>query len=178
MIYVFFGLLVLVAILLMILVLLLYHPEKSSKSIYGSGGIDLQNGLETGEELHGYRGLNYGTIYVDSKDRLRAIVFLEDCSTKEQFRVELGKESIIGRLVPGSQGMNNIAVSTSRNVSRRHCKLFMYRNCVYIENISQTTYTLLNGNMVRSPHVINSGDVIALGDVQLRVLSVQIYIYM
>lgn len=177
MIYVFFGLLALAAILLMLLILLLYHPEKKPKTIYGSGGIDPNTGQETGEEIHGYRGLNYGTIYVSAKDRLRAIVFLEDCLTKDQFRAELGRESVIGRLVPGSQNLNHIAVSTSTNISRRHCRLFMHNNCVYIENISQTTYTLLNGRTVDSPQIINTGDIIGLGDAQLRVLSVQVYIY-
>lgn len=177
MIYVFFGLLALAALLLMVIVLMVYHPEKKSNSIHSSGGIDVYKGMPIGDELHGYRGLNYGTIYVDSKSRLRALVFLQDCSTKEQFRAELGRESVIGRLVPGSQGLNNIAVSASTNVSRRHCRLFMYRNCVYIENISKTTYTLLNGGQLTSPCIINTGDVIELGDVQLRVLTVQIYIY-
>lgn len=177
MIYVFIGLLALAVILLLLLILLIYHPEKKNKTIYGSGGIDPNTGQETGEEIHGYRGLNYGTIYVSMKDRLRAIVFLEDCSTKDQFRAELGKESVIGRLVPGCQGMNHIAVSASTNISRRHCRLIMYHNYVYIENLSKTTFTLLNGRIVDSPKVINSGDVIGLGDAQLRVLSVQVYIY-
>lgn len=53
----------------------------------------------------------------------------------------------------------------------------MYNNYVYIENISKTTYTLLNGHTVDAPQVINTGDFIGLGDAQLRVLSVQVYIY-
>lgn len=177
MIYMFFGLMALAVILIMLLVLLLYHPERKQNTIYGSGGIDPNTGQETGEEIHGYRGLNYRTIYVNSRERLRAIVFLENCLTKDQFRAELGRESVVGRLVPGSQGMNNVAVSMSNNVSRRHCRFFMYNNRVYIENISKTTYTLLNGQTVSAPCVVSAGDVIELGDAQLRVLSVQVYIY-
>jgi hypothetical protein len=58
-------------------------------------------------------------------------------------------------------------------VSRRHCMLFNENGNVILEDLGSSNGTNHNGNAVRSREVVNPGDVITIGDTELRVLDIQ-----
>lgn len=161
---------VLVAVLLVVLIRMNRSSSQSS-AVYGWGGIDLANGQRSSEEIHGFRGLQYATRV--KGNYVKACVFLEESLTRNQFCAELGTQAVIGRLIPGQNPMNDIAVSTSCYLSRQHCRLIEYNGMVYVENLSKMG-TVLNGVEISQPMPIRRGDILLLGDVQLRVIGIEI----
>jgi pSer/pThr/pTyr-binding forkhead associated (FHA) protein len=53
------------------------------------------------------------------------------------------------------------------SVSRRQFKLFLSEGCVMVENISESNVTLLNGEPINEPTVLNVGDKLGCGRVTL-----------
>ncbi|MBQ6019653.1 MAG: FHA domain-containing protein [Clostridia bacterium] len=158
--------------LIVIFVALFLKNRRSgdSSTVYGWGGIDLSNGRQNEEEIHGFHGVQYMTS-VDNR-RYRAVVYLEESLSRNQFRANLGDPVIIGRIVAGNPTINNLSVSASAFISRQHCKMFEHCGSVYVENLSKVG-TIVNGSEIRQPTPIHQGDAILLGDVLLRVLAIE-----
>lgn len=175
-IYIFVCLVAIIVVLLLALALICYHPgDKKNRTNYfhSSKGFDIESGQKGYDDMHGYRGLNYGTVVGKNPTAIRALVFLEECQSRRQYRAEIFDEVTIGRIIPGYSNINDISVSLSNNVSRRHCRLFERSGFIFLENLSQVSYTNLNGKKIHTPEIINVGDLISLGDVQLRVICIQ-----
>lgn len=174
--YILVCLLAIIVVLLLALALIAYHPENSDSKnyhIHGSKGIDIDSGQKGFDDIHGYRGLNYGTVVGRAPSAVRALVFLEECQSRRQYRAEISGEVVIGRIIPGYSNINDISVSLSNNVSRRHCRLFEHSGFIFLENLSKVSFTELNGNRLERPEIIKVGDLISLGDVQLKVICIQ-----
>ncbi|MCH5197885.1 MAG: FHA domain-containing protein [Oscillospiraceae bacterium] len=168
-------LIILLAILVCVLLVVLVrsNDDKSENcSVYGWGGIDLSDGLRSGEEIHGFRGLKDATRV--KSGNLKAVVYLEEGMTRNQFRAELGSQVIIGRLIQGQTNINDLSVSSSVYLSRHHCRLIEYNGLIYVENLSRTG-TVVNGIEISQPMPLRQGDIMLLGDVQLRVLAIEVY---
>lgn len=56
-----------------------------------------------------------------------------------------------------------------RTVSRIHAKLIVQNGVVFLENISATNRTTINGHYIDSPTRLNIGDKITMGACQLTV---------
>ena len=97
-------------------------------------------------------------------------IVLEETLSGNRFQASLNGVVTAGRLVVGNPGINDLSVSASSYVSRRHFKIFQRNNAAYIENMSKSG-TKLNGIEVTVPTMLKPGDVITIGDVQLRVIS-------
>ena len=163
------------ALLVAVFFVLLFNRESHSTpigSVHGSGGVDVDRGQMNGEEIHGYRGI------VDPLTRVnrgvRASVYLEESQTMNQFRADLGGPLVIGRLVTGTPSVNHLSVSMSSYLSRQHARLSEERGTVYLANLSKFG-TKINGSEIRQPTAIFAGDLIEMGDVQLRVLGIDFY---
>lgn len=157
----------------LLVVLLRSDNDKSDEcSVYGWGGIDLSDGQSGGEEIHGFRGLKNSTVPIPRG--LKAVVYLEESMTRNQFRAEFGSQVIIGRLIHGQAGINDLSVSSSAYLSRRHCRLTEYNGLIYVENMSRSG-TVINGVEISQPMPVRQGDILLLGDVQLRVLAIEVY---
>lgn len=161
-------------VLIVIFFILLFRRNAEDMpmgSVHGSGGIDVDRGQMNGEEIHGYRGINMPTRLHKG---IRASVYLEESLSSNQFRADLGDPLIIGRLVTGNTTINNLAVSTSPYLSRQHARLMEGGGIVYIENLSKYG-TKVNGMDLLQPTALYQGDIIVMGDVQLRVLGIDFY---
>lgn len=101
-------------------------------------------------------------------------VYLEELSTGNRFRATLNKTVIVGRSVSGIPLMNDLPVSTSSYVSRKHLMMFEQNGIVYAENLS-TSGTIINGHWINGIVSISQGDLLRLGDVCLRVIAVGAY---
>lgn len=176
MLYLVIGLVLLMIVLFVVMMHLILQyirtNDTGGASAFGAGGIDIESGNEVYDEIHGYRGLDSGTVSTWKKHRVSAQVFLENCGTRQQFRAEFGHTVVLGRLVVGHPEWNDLAVSNSTLVSRRHCSLIKEGEHIYIQNVSKTQKTRLNGRVVIEPCPIETGDFIGMGDVQLRVIAI------
>ena len=165
-------LIALLAVLIVLFVILfLKKRSNDSTTVYGWGGVDLAHGQQTGEEIHGFHGIQYMTSVADRN--LRAVVYMEESLTRNQFRADLGDPVTIGRVVAGNSTINDISVSASSYLSRQHCRLFESGGAVFVENLSKVG-TIVNGTEISGPTMIYQGDAILLGDVLLRILAVEI----
>jgi len=59
-----------------------------------------------------------------------------------------------------------------KSVSRVHCRIYHYNGQILIDNASKTNSTILNGNIITSPAVLNIGDTIKCGHVTLVVNTI------
>lgn len=175
-IYIFVCLIAIIVVLLLALALIAYHPEEKDKHSYyvhSSKGIDVDSGQRGYDDIYGYRGLNFGTVVDKKYSALKALVFLEECQSRRQYRAEITDEVVIGRIVPGCPDLNDVSVSLSNNVSRRHCRLFEHSGFIFLENMSMVGCTMLNGEKIVAPEIIKVGDLIGISDIQLRVICIQ-----
>ena len=162
--------------LIVIFFILLFRSNLSDApmgSVHGSGGIDVDRGQMNGEEIHGYRGISKMPTRLHRG--IRAREYLEESLSSNQFRADLGDPVIIGRLVTGNTQINNLSVSTSSYLSRQHARLIEGGGIVYLENISKFG-TKVNGMQIQQPTPLYQGDIIVMGDVQLRVLGIEFYV--
>ena len=178
--YLFLGLAVLTLALVgaLVAVLLSENKNKSSGSASITGGIDVDNARRGVAEFDSpYNNLDTmidgGSVCMKSGG-IRLRLFIEERSSKNRFSAVVSTgDVVIGRLVDGCPGINNISVSRSTNVSRRHCRVFLCGGEMYISNLSNTTVTRLNEIPVNNPMPLHVGDVITVGDVQLSVIAIQ-----
>ena len=54
------------------------------------------------------------------------------------------------------------------SVSRRHSRVFLANDVVYIEDLGSQNGTQLNGSRIEMAHILRSGDVITAGDVTFK----------
>lgn len=171
------ALALLIALALVLLICLIVsslgEQPPDGHNISANGGMDASCGHEANHEMQGCRGLDWGT-QQPQRNRVTAWAFLENCLTRQQFRAEFGKTVTLGRLVIGHPELNDLAVSDSIEVSRQHCRLIKKQNRIYIQNLSETKQTRLNGTPVREPMRVEVGDYIQIGDVELRVIAIKL----
>lgn len=63
----------------------------------------------------------------------------------------------------------DLAISYDKTVSSRQCKVFIKRRRLYVTDLGGTNITYLNGKPLNEEVVLNSGDVLSLGRINLRV---------
>lgn len=167
--------LLMIAVSVLIVLLILRENRSDKGNAYGSGGIDVQTGRESGEVLHGFHGVYERTmVSCNAGSAHRACAVLEDCTTRKQYRVDLSTESVIGRTVKGYPSINDVSVSSSVRVSRRHCAMYLAGGTVMLRNLSRTTLAAINDRPIEDSSPVCQGDLIRLGDVQLRVIQIQL----
>lgn len=167
---------ILVVLSAALIALLILNSKKGETG--GTGAVDPApgavvgvNAVPNGSVSEDARSAYYNqAVVVDDK----ATVVLEESKTGNRFLIKLGDPKIIGRIVSGVVGMNNIAVSDSVYLSRRAARVYYDNGEVYIENLSKGG-TKLNDMPVVAPQRLSVGDTLLMGDVQLNVTDLRFY---
>lgn len=142
-----------------------------------SGGIDVDSGEQNYKDMNGYHGLSGETAYFNRKNRKRAELFLLDCATGVQIRVDIGREEIIlGRKTTGHTPGKQIGISDSGIVSRKQCAVREYEGKLYIRHLGKNK-TILNGKRLdpEYPAALKGGDIIQVGSARFQVQGMKIY---
>jgi hypothetical protein len=81
-----------------------------------------------------------------------------------------GEEHAIdsGPLLVGREGENDISLVRDEFSSARHARLEPRRDGVWIEDVGSTNGTFVNGVRLTAPRKLSSGDVIRVGETDLR----------
>lgn len=142
----------------------------SRNDVHIRDGADIQTGRVSRDQNYfkGITGNLNGTVVVNgsrakSKGLLIEIVNIGN-GDKENFIVDC--ELIIGRI----SGENVYALPNDLMVSKRHCRLFVSGNDLYLEDLGSANHTYLNGTIVTTPTHIQSGDTIRLGKTELGIV--------
>ena len=174
--YLFIILIIVAIVLAAVLVYFIIDSRRGKSSgsyIETRGGIDIDKSVLSGSGFKGFSGFSRGTVVAERN--IRAVVYLEDCVSGRAYAAKLNPASVIGRIVPDSMEINDLSVSRSRNVSRRHCRLFESGGRIFLENLSKTNSTKLNSVSICEPTVVRVGDIITISDVDLRIMGMKRY---
>jgi FHA domain len=81
-----------------------------------------------------------------------------------------GEEHTIdsGPLLVGREGENDVPLARDEFSSSRHARFEPRRDGVYVEDIGSTNGTFVNGVRLTGPKKLSSGDVIRIGETDLR----------
>ena len=81
-----------------------------------------------------------------------------------------GEERTIdsGPLLLGREGENDVALARDEFTSGRHARVEPRRDGVWIEDMGSTNGTYVNGVLLTAPKKLSSGDVIRVGETDLR----------
>lgn len=128
--------------------------------------------LYDGEETQ-YIREEEATLCMDDEDRTemvqdsRGILFcLQDVARPDKiFRYPLFGDVIVGRATEGV----HIVLPYDRSVSNRQCKVYRKNGKVYVENLSKSNGTCVNGQEIFRETQIQSGDILTMGRLQMKV---------
>lgn len=141
-------------------------PQMSSTK-----GVNIDTGNTDGTEMQGGYSVDVKTGTCSMPQDVD-VICLENCITRDSYRAELIGSVVIGRMVMGHPECNTIPVTDSMTVSRRHCRLYETNRKVYLQNLSKSGATRLNGKIIHHTMRIHTGDYIGIGEVQLRVTCI------
>jgi FHA domain-containing protein len=84
--------------------------------------------------------------------------------------LRIGEEHAIdsGPLLVGREAENDIALGRDEFTSGRHARVEPRRDGVWIEDLGSTNGTFVNGVQLTAPRKLSSGDVIRVGETDLR----------
>ena len=100
---------------------------------------------------------------------LRPPILVYFCSVDEektQFSVLLHDRIIIGR----NSSKTHIAYPHNILIEEQHCELSYIEGNMYIEDLHSRSGTLLNNERITSKVPIQSGDIITLGEIKLKII--------
>ncbi|MCD7730010.1 MAG: FHA domain-containing protein [Oscillospiraceae bacterium] len=94
------------------------------------------------------------------------VLILRDIMRAEYtFEVSLSDDIIIGR----SSDVSSLVIDYDKSISKRHCRIYVKDNRVYIEDLGSANKSYVNNIEVISPKEIKTSDEIRLGRVKLSV---------
>ncbi len=92
---------------------------------------------------------------------------LKDIHSPEKvFYAMLGENTIL----VGYNEECQIRLNYEESISGKHCSLMEKSGKVYIENLSKTNPTLINGRLLKGEEQLKDGDVLTLGRLEMKVL--------
>lgn len=170
------SILILLIVLIKIILKEYQRTYDNIQTINITGGIDINSGREK-EAFQGFGGIDHGTVRVRKGSETNGhLVFLEDCASRTVYRCKLSNRRnpcIIGRRMDAKLHMNQIGIDNDIHISRQHCRLILYRNKIFLENMSRHGCTLLNGQPLLKPEPLHTGDYITIGNIRLRVIRIE-----
>lgn len=96
----------------------------------------------------------------------RYMLLLRDVHDSDKiFKYPLDGSIILGRNVD----MVNVAIDYNRTVSGKHCEIYVRNGRFYVRDLNSANKTYVNGRVIQMDTEIQSGCMIALGEVELSV---------
>lgn len=90
---------------------------------------------------------------------------LKNLKNSRSYSLTVCPELIIGRLeVDGV-----FTISNDPAVSKKHCRLYINNNSLWIEDLKSANHTFMNGQTVTSPTPVKSGDELKVGNTHLLI---------
>lgn len=144
--------------------------QNQSKSVLVKNGVDVKKQVLGGEKGEYFTGNleKQGTCYVNSDVRVWRVVF-DNLGTGERSYVDFVRQMRIGRVAPGQNEPVKYLISGDGKVSRNHCMIYENGGILYLKDLQSSNHTYLNGNIVTNATCLGNGDVIRVGNTQIRV---------
>lgn len=169
-IYTILAVVILAAAVVCVCVFAKTRRDFSRNDVHINGGADIQTGRVSRDQNYfkGITGNLNGTVVVNGSRAKSRGFFIEIMNINNGDKVDfnVGNELIIGRI----SGENVYALPDDLMVSKRHCRLFVSGNDLYIDDLGSANHTYLNGKIVTEPTCVQSGDTIRVGKTELGIV--------
>jgi len=144
--------------------------QNQSKKVLVRNGVDINKqilGNAKGEYFTGNLE-RHNTCYVKNPGT-RWRVVIDNLNTKERSYWEFTSQMWIGRTGGGQNCEIKMTVAGDGRVSRNHCKIYEGNGILYLQDLNSKNHTFLNGTILTEAACLHNGDVIQVGDTQLRI---------
>lgn len=144
--------------------------QKQSKRVFVKSGVNIKKQM-LGEEKGEYFTGNLeeeGTYLVNGVMRVWRMIF-DNLRTGQRTYMDFSGQMWIGRDESGQSNRGKLVLTGDSKISRNHCTIYETSNALCIQDLNSSNHTYLNGNLLSSAAYLKNGDVIRLGDTELRV---------
>lgn len=154
--WVYLSGLFLIVILIIIFVLIIRSKRKAPP------GLQEDKSVSAPEELKAIKG---EVATPQPKGKKLRIAVMGNFERQKPLEISLAPKLIIGRVKPGSD-----LVFEDREISAKHCEVFLEGGKVYIRDLKSTNGTSVNGVPINERYRLSSGDVVMIGRTEFRVI--------
>ena len=144
--------------------------QNQSKGVIVKNGVDVKKQLPGDEKGEYFTGNleKKGTYYVNPSVTAWRVVF-DNLNTGERVYMDFVRQMWIGRTDSKEGGRARLRLSGDSKISRNHCTIYEGNGKLCLQDLRSSNHTYLNGAAVAEPVYLQNGDVIRVGDTQLRV---------
>ncbi len=144
--------------------------QNQSKGVIVKNGVDVKKQMPGGEKGEYFTGNleKKGTCYVNPSVTVWRAVF-DNLNTGERLYMDFVRQMWIGRTDSKESGRAKLRLSGDGKISRTHCTIYEGNGKLCLQDLHSSNHTYLNGAAVTEPVYLQNGDVIRVGDTQLRV---------
>lgn len=167
-------------IVLMILIIVIYNSlserrrqrnpyQNQRKKVLVKNGVDVKKQVLGGEKGEYFTGNleERGTRYVNLAIPSYRVVF-DNLNTRERLCMKFTRQMWIGRADGDSNEKGKLKLSGDEKISRNHCMIYENGGILYLQDLNSRNHTYLNGKVITDIVCLQNGDVIQVGDTQLR----------
>lgn len=144
--------------------------QNQSKSVLVKNGMDVKKQV-LGDEKGDYFTGNLekqGTYYVNPAVTVWRIAF-DNLITGQRILMDFTRQMWIGRSGAGWNQAAKMILSGDEKISRNHCTIYESGGVLCLQDLDSSNHTYLNGKIITNAVYLQNGDVICIGDTQLRV---------
>lgn len=150
--------------------------RRDKKDNYRSGSILVHGGMDIKKTITGSgkgdyfnRNAEEADTYMVAKGKSAVWkIAFQNLATGEVYKYRFRQKMWIGR-AGGNTSEVFLALPQDGKVSKVHCTVYEWENCLVLADANSTNHTWLNGRRADKPAVLKNGDVIKVGDTQMRV---------
>ena len=96
-------------------------------------------------------------------------IWLFNLRTEETISVEFIDQLWLGRIESNGNRNNMLAIRGDSKISRKHCLICHRGNSLYVQDMNSSNHTYLNGQRVTEAATLRNGDVLRIGDTEMKV---------
>lgn len=163
----------LMVVLIVAIVVIIKYLKKDNyrrRDIHISGGVDIETGQISTDNNYfkGITGSLEDTIVAgyDYRKNLGFKCIIYDLNKSTKTAVEINNNIIIGR----TNGDNVYQIIYDRQVSQKHCKLYVQDKKLFVCDMGSLNHTILNGEIITTAVECRNGDVIKVGNTMLKIV--------
>ena len=94
---------------------------------------------------------------------------LDNLHTGEELSAEFIARLWIGRSESDENSTNMLVIRGDSKISRNHCLISQRGNSLYVQDMNSSNHTYLNGQPVTEPVHLRNGDILRMGDTEMKV---------
>lgn len=153
-----------VAVAAIIVCVIMAVTSKKKKKSAEEEPVSLADNSET--MILSSRSGNTEILIGDDTPVSRSVILRDVADSMKTFEVTLSESgAVIGR----SSDVSSVVIDYDRSISRKHCKIFLRGNDVYVEDLGSGNKTYVNDIPITAAHILHNTDEIKIGRTKLRV---------